>query len=219
MAAGNDFKVLCEGSDASFSRLSAIAEAIGVSLTDLLSGDAEDTFTDVTFTNDQQDYFLRELRCFYFFWALVYERETVKEAERRLGLDSKTSTRYLRKLEDLDLIGVGPQNKLRLPRLTRIRWVGQGPLIERIYQDWGAQTVRDLARPSSKLPPSALFIIRYFKLRESSYEEFLRAQRDLEAEFVKRAIREMSLDLPKMKTVRWVTAIDDKSFLDGVRKI
>jgi transcriptional regulator with XRE-family HTH domain len=207
-------KKILSGPDTSFQRLVQIADALGVTVADLLAHQDRGAFDDVSFTDEQQQFFVKNMPCFYFYWRLVYERVPLAEAEKLQGLTPRDSFRWLKKLDELGLVRLGAQGKVRLPRVTKIRWVGGGPLVEKLYREWAQNAVRDLAKPGEKQAPSELFIIRYLKLDENSYNEFLRAQRELENEFVRRAIREMNLNLPKMKNVRWVTAIDDKSYVD-----
>lgn len=210
-------KKILGGDDASFQRLAQIADALGLTLTDLMNESDKRNLENVSFTEEQERFLVKNIDCFHYYWKLVYERMSVEEIETEYGLSPKESFGYLKKLDELGMIGLGPQRRLKLPPLARIRWAGGGPLVEKLYQDWGVATVRALARPLDKLGENELFIIRYFKLQENSYEEFLKAHRELEAEFVKRAIREMALNLPKMKLVRWVTAVDDKSFLSRLK--
>lgn len=210
-------KKILGGTDASFQRLAQIADALGLTLADLMTENDKGHLEDVTFTEVQEQFLVKNIDYFKFYWKLVYERMSVEEIEKTYGLSSKDSFRYLKKLDELGMIVLGPQKRLKLPPLARIRWAGGGPLVERLYQEWGAAAVREVGRPLDRLGGNELFIIRYFKLQENSYKEFIRAQRDLEAEFVKRAIREMALNMPKMKLVRWVTAIDDKSFVSRIK--
>lgn len=207
-------KKILGGDDASFGRLVQIADSLDLSLADLLGEQASGSFEDVAFTPEQEKFFLKNMSHFFLYWLLVYERVEQDEAARRLVLTAKELRQFLGKLDDLGLLRLSTNGKVILPKVARIRWVGEGPFVEKLYQDWAVNTVRDLAHPASRLNSRELFIIRYFKLREESYEEFLRAQRNLEVEFVRKSIREMNLNLPKMKMVRWVTAIDDRSFVD-----
>lgn len=207
-------KKILGGKDASFSRLTQIADSLDLTLSDLLAENDSGTFEDVSFTPEQEKFFLVDRGHFSLYWLLMYERVSFEAATRKLGFAEKDARKILKKMEALNLVRIKANGQIKLPKISRIRWVGEGPFVEKIYQNWAAKIIRDLARPASKLNANELFIIRYLKLHENTYSELLRAQRDLEIEYIKKAVREMNLNLPKMKMVRWVTAIDDRSFVE-----
>lgn len=204
-------KKLFRGGDISFNRLTRIASVLGIPLSELLKESEERDFRDVAFTPRQEAYLLAHRDCFHFYWKLVYERWPVAEIERAFSLAPRQSFRYLRKLDELGLLLLGPEGKLRIPKVDRIRWTGTGPLIRALYQEWAREMMRDLAQPEAK--EGEQFIIRYFKLRKRTYEEFLDALRAVETEFVKRGTREMLLYDEGLEPVRWISAADRKSFV------
>jgi transcriptional regulator with XRE-family HTH domain len=208
-------KKIFSGQDASFQRIAQICEALGVSMNAVMNEIDGADFHEVSFSSDQQTFFLSHMDHFYFYWKLVYERVSVDEIERLFHLTPRETAKYLKSLADLGMIKAGAGRKPKIPDVARIRWAGHGPLVQKVYREWGVETTRHLAR--TQLSEKELFIIRCFKLQESSYKELLEAQRELETRFVKQAIREMSLDLPGLQNVRWVAAIDDKSFISRIK--
>ena len=44
--------------------------------------------------------------------------------------------------------------------------------------------------------------------------ELLNAVKNLESEFVRRGIQEMRADLPDLEHLRWIVAVDNRSFLE-----
>lgn len=109
------------------------------------------------------------------------------------------------------LIKLRPGGQISLPAIKPIRWVGDGPLIRRLYRDWSIRLIEKLARPI--LGVNEYFLIRYLKMTPQTYQEFLSAQRSLEKEFVRRSIYEMQTHPERVQHVRWVSAIDDESFV------
>jgi hypothetical protein len=83
----------------------------------------------------------------------------------------------IKALEKRGLIGFSKNGQIKLPRIAPIYWSGTGPLIEKLYREWGAATVRHLARPKNDLGENELFIIHYRQLSEESYRDFLQAHR------------------------------------------
>ena len=76
-----------------------------------------------------------------------------------------------------------PSDKVKLPRLSLVKNFGAGRLLETVYQQWGAQIVKDLAHP--KFQDSGQFIVRGFKLKDATYQELLSRLKELEKNFKK----------------------------------
>lgn len=203
-------KKILSGKDGSFQRLAEICQELGLSLSDLLAG--EDHTQEITFTSAQQEYLMGNTAALRLYWALVYERRSLPEAERLAGLNGKEVFSALRKLDQLGLLELLPESRLRVPAVRPVRWVGDGPLIRKLHREWSAGFVKSLARPTPEA--GELFISRYFRASRRTVEELQAALRDLEAEFLRRAIREMRSESPDLVHLRWVSAVDDKSYLE-----
>lgn len=204
-------KKILSATDGSFQRLAQICEVLGLSMRDVLAG--EDLTLDVSFTLAQQEYLAANSVAFRLFWALVYERRPLQEAEKLAGLNGKEVFSVLRKLDQLNLLELLPGNRLRVPAVRPIRWVGDGPLIRKLHREWSAGFVRSVARPVPEY--GELFISRYFRCSQRTLDELKVALRDLETEFLRRAIKETRSESPDLVHLRWVSAVDDKSYLEA----
>lgn len=203
-------KKILSGKDGSFQRLAQICEELGLSMADLLAG--EDRTQEITFSPAQQEYLAGNTAALRLYWALVYERRPLPEAEKLAGLNGKEVFSALRKLDQLELLELLPENRLRIPAVRPVRWVGDGPLIRKLHREWSAGFVKSMARP---VPAAGEhFISRYFRASRRTVEELQSALRDLEAEFLRRAIKEMRTESPDLVHLRWVSAVDDKSYLE-----
>jgi transcriptional regulator with XRE-family HTH domain len=206
-------KKIFRGEDCSFKRLMEISKVLGLRLTDLLYEVEHQEMKSVQFSKKQQDVFLKDKALFYFFIKLVIERMTVDEIKKESKLTDSQTFKYLKALDNLELIRLLPQNKIKIPQISFVNDFGQGPLLEKTYQEWGHQLVDDLAKP--ELQSSSQFIIRNLKMKSETYQEFLRQLRDLEKHFAKRALREMAVSITNLKSVRWMSFTDQQSFVPG----
>jgi transcriptional regulator with XRE-family HTH domain len=202
-------KKLLTARDGSFERLAEICRYAGTSLTDLLTS-KDQVMVDVSFTPRQQGFLIKNAEALRVYWRLVYERLPLAELEKQKG---RNLFGILRQLDLHGLVRLMQGGQVRLPTLKAIRWVGDGPLIEHLYRDWSVRLVKKLAKPLNR--ENELFLIRYFKMTPRTYQEFLSAQMNLEKEYVRRAVYEMQTHPESVQHVRWVTAIDNQSFIES----
>lgn len=208
-------KKIFTAKDCSFSRLNEICQIAGIKLADLLKEQDGNDLEDVSYTEEQQQYFLKHRDCLHFFWKLAFERLSVEEIQSQEKLSTSQTFLYLKKLDDLKLIHLDVGGKVRVPRVKRIRSFGKGPLIEKLYLEWSQQFMKEAASPN--IQEGNLFILRYLRMKKETYAEFLSAIKELEKEFLKRAVREMTLYDSKLIHVRWISAIDQNSFVKGLK--
>lgn len=198
--------------DGSFQRLAQICRYIGLSLSELV----EDKRTlSVGFTEQQQKEFLREPALFRFYWLLVYERRALSSLQELLKIGRAESFRLARRLDTLGLIQLLPGDRLRLPSVKAVRWVGDGDFLRAIYRDWSRSLVNKLAKPS--VQEGEFFLLRYLQMTPKTYADFAAALRALEEEFVRRSIQEMRAQARGLEHVRWLVAADNLSFVTGQR--
>ena len=204
-------KKILSSSDGSFQRLAQICKEVGLSMSELLEGQGE-RIMELSYSLPQQEYLMAHPRALRLYWALVYERRPTEEARKISHLDSKEMFSYLRKLDQLELLELLPEGRLRLPAVRQIRWVGGGPLVKKLYEEWSAKFLKSTATPERT--KDQFFMIRYVRASRKTLEDLMVAQHDLETEFVRRAISEMRSEAPDLEHIRWMSAIDNRSFLD-----
>lgn len=204
-------KKILSAKDGSFERLARICEELGLSMSELLAG--EDETLELSFSAAQQEYLAGNTAAFRLYWALVYERRTLPEAEKLAGLRGKETFSALRKLDQLNLLALLPGNRLRIPAVRAVRWVGDGPLVRKLHREWSAGFVKSIARPVPEAGEQ--FLSRYFRASQRTADELKAALKDLETEFLRRAIKEMRTESPDLVHLRWVSALDTKSYLES----
>lgn len=206
-------KKILSSDDCSFQRLVDIANVLGVKISDLLYEVEHQEMKSVQFTPKQQQVFLKDKDLFNFFIKLVIERMPVEDIQAESKLTKAQTFKYLKSLDDLSLIRLLPENKIKVPDISLISDFGTGPLLNKAYQEWGNQIVQDLAKP--ELQASGQFIIRSLKMKDETYQEFLSQLRELERHFATRALREMAVSTTRLKLIRWMSFTDQNSFIPG----
>lgn len=206
-------KKIFSSDDCSFQRLVDIASVLSLKISDLLYEVEHQEMKSVEFTAKQQEVFLKDKVLFNFFIKLVIERMPVEEIQTESQLSEAQTFKYLKALDDLGLVRLLPENKIKLADISLISDFGTGPLLNSTYQEWGHQIVNDLAKP--EFQESSQFIIRSLKMKEETYRDFLAQLKELERHFAKRALREMAVSTTHLKSTRWISLTDQNSFVPG----
>ncbi len=204
-------KKILSAKDGSFQRIAEICDMLGLSMRELLSGHDENVF-ELSYSQAQQQFLILNTSAFRLYWALVYERRSLEQAQQVAGLNAKTSFSLLRKLDQLQLLELLPGGRVRVPAVRQVRWVGGGPLVQKLYREWSRGFLDKVATPEPS--PDSLFITRYFRASERTLRDLMDALRDLEKEFERRATREMRTEAPDLVHLRWMAAVDNRSYLE-----
>ena len=195
--------------DGSFLRMKQLCDSVGVSVYEML----QDTKSlDVTFSKRQQDEFLKDFVLFRVYWMLVYERGSIVEVQKKLSLSYKDMFKLMRKLDDLKLLKLLPNDRLQLPPIQAVHWIGQGDFINKIYKEWSRNLLESVSKPNARQDEA--FVLRYLPMTPNTFKEFQLAILNLEEEFIRRSIHEMRTKSTFLRHVRWMVVADNKSFID-----
>lgn len=206
-------KKIFSGDDCSYQRLASITKILGLKISDLLQELEHQELKPVRFTTHQQTALLKNRAAFYFYVKLVIERLSVDEIQAESRLTSAQVFKYLKFLDELNLVVLLPENKVKIPEITLVRDFGSGPLLEKTYQTWAHKIVDDLAFPKNQ--ESAQFIIRCLKMKKETYANFLNQLKELEQYYAKRALQEMAISTKNLIVTRWISLSDQQSFIAG----
>jgi DNA-binding Xre family transcriptional regulator len=208
-------KKLFNGKDCSFNRLCEICDVIEVPLTDLLHSFHASSPRDVDFTEKQQEFFLKNMDCFRFFWKLVYERWPLKRIQSHFALSERETFQYLKRLDEIGLIELHSGNRVKMQKIELIRWTGKGPLLKRLRKDWSHELIEEIVDAGAT--DGQHFSIRSYQLTSQSAQELLNTLRDIDLEFGRRSIREMILYPDLVKQFRTLSALAGGSFVKSLR--
>lgn len=199
--------------DCSYSRLNEISEALDVSLIDVLSSSMENETSEVYFTLEQEKYFLKHPAFFCFFWKLVQERESVDSIKKEFGFTEKEVFLFLKKLDDFGIIELHANEVLKIPKVEKVIWRGDGPLMKWMKTEWPKKIIQDVLL-KDKQDPLEHYSLRYYKLTKKSQEDLVLAINNLNHEFAERSLREMKSG-KKVGLVRMVSAIASGSYVSN----
>ncbi len=211
-------KKVFTGKDCSFSKLSQICNVLDVSLADVIHESQRVLVIDEKFTPEIEDFFAKNMKYFYYFWKLVAERQSIEEIQSYFGLSESENFGYLKKLDEFNLIELGPNEKIKIPKLKVKNWVGKGPLTKKVYTEWTHGLVDDLV--ADKLSGdirqnnNMSFSIRMMRLTSSSIKDLKKAIEELELEFLGRSNREVLTMADEVKTIRFIAGHSKGSFID-----
>jgi transcriptional regulator with XRE-family HTH domain len=208
-------KKILNGDDTSYQRLLQMSRALHMRLSEVFQAIDKPRTSATRFTPEQQQYFLKNMDVFHFFFRLVIERATPEQIGEEEGLKDSEVFSYLRKLDQLKIIQLLPGDQIVLPPLVPVLDFGGGPLLEKIYREWALTMAHELAHPDHQ--KEGKFIVRYTKMSEESYKDFLIRLRELEIEFLRRGVREMRVGGPKLKAWRWISMTDQSSYIKKIR--
>lgn len=211
-------KKLLNSQDCSLSKIEKICAKLGVQVSDLIHAIEKKDLKEVQFTKKQELYFVAEPLSFLIYWGLVYERREALKVMEVLRLEPKKFWSLVRKLDHLELLKVMEGNRLVLPRIQGIRWVGRSKFVVDLYRSWGRSlyegALNTVFQQSAPGADDFYFTIRYLQMSESTWAEFKRELGELEARFSNRGTLEMRMHLGNLRHVRWITAVDNKSWLE-----
>lgn len=196
--------------DGSFQRLVQICRFIGITLSEVID---VHHLRHISFNSEQQKEFKKKFLLFEVYWMLVYERKEVSTIQSKLNINRADIFKIIRKLDSLKLLKLLPADRIKLPYIKAIRWVGEGEFIESLYRSWSKQFFDSISKP--KGPSSEFFTIRYMPMTSNTFEEYKLAVLNLEEEFLRRSTLEMKTKSHDVKHVRWMAMMDNRSFVTG----
>lgn len=177
--------------DLSLERLSAIAEALGLTAVDILNLSQEERIQEVTLTEKQERRLLENPLWLRVYWRLAIENQTHAEilASERLGERELNSA--LRQLEKIDLLNVRDDGTVRLRHRGLYRWSEQGPLVRELNRRWSQGLLERSLGAKARGEP-ALHRLISMHLSDEQQEDFERGLHVLLDETLRKSRRERS---------------------------
>ncbi|MFP5386749.1 MAG: helix-turn-helix domain-containing protein [Bacteriovoracia bacterium] len=194
--------------DGTFNRVNIICNALGITLNDVLIALDQRTVVTFSISKKAQDYFMKDRMTFAVYWLLVYERFGQKEIMEFLQLPEKNLKKILLKLDHLNLITLEAGDKVKIPKVTPVRWSQDGEFMQMIFKEWSHEVLSECltGRPKTHL------FLQYFQLTKESTEEFKRDINLLEEKYARRTVQEMNVQKGRLKKVRFVLGAAEGPF-------
>ncbi|WP_125559442.1 MULTISPECIES: helix-turn-helix domain-containing protein [Pseudoalteromonas] len=109
----NTVKRMLNQDDISLNRLLTLAELCGLDAAELLGKSVKDTPAHTYFTARQDQAFAKNPHLLSYFSRLFYHQQTVEHIATEFNLSALSSYRYLRALEDIELLALHPNNQFK----------------------------------------------------------------------------------------------------------
>ncbi len=106
-------KKMLNNQDISISRAFEICNLLGIDILETISHAESELVEEKKFTTSQESAFLKQPELFFFYMRLAYEKLTIEQIQTEHGLSEAQSFKFLKKLDDLNLIQLGAQNRFR----------------------------------------------------------------------------------------------------------
>ncbi len=174
--------------ECSLSRLTDILGAVDIALMDLMEYASQRRIDVSAFTLETEAFFAESLDYFFIYRKLFHHR-SVAEVMRRENLTRAQMTKYLRKLDELDIVKWLPEDRIQFLHGEYLKFRDDGPLKTAVYKAW-APKLHDAAL---KNMGDGAHGLRLFSAR-CTPELKADFQRELE-ELVARFIRRASIEL------------------------
>jgi len=211
-------KKLLNKTDLSMNRAQQICQTIGVSMSDVLRASEEAIGSEKKFTEQQLSFFRANPHYFNFYMQLVYEQKVPEEIRSETGLSEKSLFKYLKKLDDLNLIKLLPGNRISFPEGIVAKVNISGTFLEKIKN---SLTV-DLIKKAERTNRGAIFGGIFFLSRDESagLEQELRELKD---KYTRRSLSNRSLKKikgnPNYSTTTTMTAVAPFSLFEDIKNI
>ena len=181
-------KKLLTSKDISLTRVEQITRIIGLSLADLFQIASEAEVKNVRLSPKQESALFENNMLFRVYWFLAVEEKTLDAIKKSEKLTADQLQRNLMKLENLDLIKIGKNNRVASVHKGLFRWASDGPLVKKLNNEWSENTLKKVL--TAKSGSENLHRLSYLRLSEKSKNQFYERLNELVNEFARLSQRE-----------------------------
>ena len=181
-------KKLLTSKDISLTRVEQITRIIGLSLADLFQIASEEEVKNVKLSPKQESALFENNMLFRVYWFLAVEEKTLDAIKKSEKLTADQLQRNLMKLENLDLIKIGKNNRVASVHKGLFRWASDGPLVKKLNNEWSENTLKKVL--TAKSGSENLHRLSYLRLSEKSKNQFYERLNELVNEFARLSQRE-----------------------------
>lgn len=196
--------------DGSFGRITQLCDVLGIQVHALIKAVEEQRVLTLSFSTAQQNLFSKDLNSFKVYWLLVYERMDEENIRKVTGLKLNEYKALLYKLDKVNLIQVGKEDKVKVPKMKPVRWNFEGPFMEKLLAQWSSRLHSDAMEKKT----FSRLILQFFQLSPESAAEFKKDMEALEEKYARRTILELSTYPGQRKQIRYLCTTAEGSFIE-----
>ncbi len=121
--------------ECSLTRLTDLLAAVDITLSDLLEYASLRQVDVATLPLETEEFFALNLDYFFIYRKLIHHRST-EEVRKREKLSAAQMTKYLKKLDELQIIKWLPGDRIQFFHPEYLKFRDDGPLKEAVYKSW-----------------------------------------------------------------------------------
>lgn len=184
--------------ECSLSKLIQIANAVDLSLQDLVAVSEKKSVEASSFSIEAENFLARNLDHFYFYRKLFFFKD-VTSLKKECNMSMSQIHKYLKKLDALKVIEWLPEDKIRFLHPSFLQFRSDGPLKSAVYRDWSPSFHQ---RVLDRLGDDDHFMYVFSaQASDAARTEFLREFQQLAKEFLKSASFELKTQPELVKPV------------------
>ncbi|OFZ46029.1 MAG: hypothetical protein A2381_00535 [Bdellovibrionales bacterium RIFOXYB1_FULL_37_110] len=154
--------------DCSFNRMMDICNILKIDIADICAASNSKNVRQLQLTRDQESFFRNHLDYFYIFWKLVYEGLSLNDIKKIFSLSDKDMFQYLKKLDDLGLIELHPDNEVHLPEECNVHFSNESTFLKDLITEWSCNLVHETRKKKDPYHTNRFLI--YLVKKESLHE-------------------------------------------------
>ncbi|MBC7386369.1 MAG: hypothetical protein H7301_09455 [Cryobacterium sp.] len=203
-------KKIFQANDGNISRLVEIGEAVGITLSELISEATHPAPLSIEFSSDADAFLAENFDYFEFFWKLLYERKTPNEIQQAWGISEKQVFKYLRKLDQLGMLELHEGSRVKLPP-AEFGYFATGKLLTRMKNQWAVKAVEEAV--GCREGEKKLFAFYYLQLSDESFGKLAQGIRDLMKPHTLETVRNVNSRHVSSRPFRMICAAVPGSFV------
>lgn len=206
-------KKLFSAADLSMGRLSDICKAINIPLVDLIESAAKkEKHENYRLSKEQESFFQNNWDFFVFYWLICIEERTLDRIKQDYALTDQQTTKYLLKLDELDLIQYHSDEKI-YHKVDKVLCFEDDSQFNNYMTN--KFSVDHLRRCQNELSKENVYQgFHTIKLRKSTFEEFKVELAKLFQKYVDKMPIEDLLDEHDRKMLCFTFAMSHDSYVD-----
>jgi len=194
--------------------MATICDVLGLSMADFLESAQNRPVREVKLTRSQSDFFAANPNHFNFYQKLSFERMTIQEIANAHRLNERSVLKYLRMLEEFQLIELHPGNRIKIQKFAKVQL--DSPRLSQIHRESVAQFVRNLNRDSENNMLGTI----HFKFKTTTRKRFKADILDLlERYFRQSELEQATTDRRDLEVLNVVTCYAEQSLSGDIPNI
>lgn len=186
-------KKIFSGRDASLKKLIKICRSVNISFLDLLEVARHNKKEHIfEFTQEIEDFFVKNATYFLFFHKVYHEKRMISEAQKELGLDDLSAQKIIKKLISMKLIKSTQGDRLIFNLDGGVKYLESGPLNTLILKKSSQGLLNYLLETpdSNQITKDPFIRLNFSYVTESTFKRLVASLTEIHNDFAVQSIRD-----------------------------